>query len=281
MTTQTVDARIRQTPGALVVPFALLLIIYLPTLIDLVGDWWRDSNYSHGFLIPIVSGWLLWKKRDRLRELPTATDNRGLVLVVLGMIMFVLANGGAEYFTLRVSMVVTLVGLVFYLFGPLLVRAAWFEFFFLLFMIPIPYVIYFAATFPMQLLASKITATILNAIGMGVVRQGNIIHIHGYSLEVAEACSGMRSLVSLLGLGALYAYLSQKRFTPQLILFLSTIPIAVAANVFRVFVTSLLAYTVTEEVTQEPLHSIMGLSVFVVAFVMMFIVGQILKRVSR
>jgi exosortase len=197
------------------------------------------------------------------------------------MVMFVLANGGAEYFTLRVSMVVTLVGLVFYLFGPVLVRAAWFEFFFLLFMIPIPYVIYFAATFPMQLLASKITATILNAIGMGVVRQGNIIHIHGYSLEVAEACSGMRSLVSLLGLGALYAYLSQKRFTPQLILFLSTIPIAVAANVFRVFVTSLLAYTVTEDVTREPLHSIMGLSVFVVAFVMMFIVGQILKRVFR
>ena len=281
MTTSTVEARLKQSPGLLAVPFVLLLIIYLPTIIELVGDWWRDSNYSHGFLIPVVSGWLLWKKREKLRALPTRVDNRGLVIVILGMAMFILANGGAEYFTLRVSMLVTLVGLVYYLFGPSLVRGAWFEFFFLLFMIPIPYVIYFAATFPMQLIASKITAAVLNLIGMGVVRQGNIIHIHGYSLEVAEACSGMRSLVSLLGLGALYAYLSQKRFTPQVILFLSTIPIAVFANVVRVFVTSLLAYTVTEQVTQEPLHSIMGLLVFVVAFIMMFIVGQILKRVFR
>jgi len=281
MTTQTVEARFRQAPALLAVPFALLLLIYLPTLIDLVGDWWRDTNYSHGFLIPVVSGYLLWKKREQLREVATTVDNRGLVLVVLGMIMFVVANGGAEYFTLRVSMLVTLVGLIFYLFGPLLVRMAWFELFFLLFMIPIPYVIYFAATFPMQLLASKITAFILNGIGMGVVRQGNIIHIQGYSLEVAEACSGMRSLVSLLGLGALYAHLTQKRLSAQLILFLSTIPIAVIANVFRVFVTSLLAYTVTDEVTKEPLHSIMGLLVFVVAFAMMFVVGQILKRVYR
>lgn len=262
-------------------PFVLLVAVYLPTLLDLIADWWNDNNYSHGFLIPVVSGYLLWKKRGELARVPLAVNPRGLAVVIFGMLLFVAANGGAEYFTLRVSMVVTLIGLIYYLFGGPIVRKCWFELFFLLFMIPIPYVIYFAATFPMQLLASKITAAVLNLIGMGVVRQGNIIHIQGYSLEVAEACSGMRSLVSLLALGALYAYLTQKRFTAQAILFLSTIPIAVLANVFRVFVTSLLAYTVTDEVTQEPLHSLMGLSVFVVSFVMMFLVGQILKRVFR
>lgn len=262
-------------------PFAVLLGIYLPTLYDLVVDWYQDSNYSHGFLVPIVSGYLLWQKRAELGKIARKVDSRGLVVVVLGLVFFVLGNGAAEYFTVRFSFVLTLFGLVYYLMGPEFIRKTWFELFFLLFMIPIPYVIYFSATFPMQLLASKITAGVLNFIGMGVVRQGNIIHIPGYSLEVAEACSGMRSLISLLALGALYAYLTQKRFSAKIILFLSTIPIAVVANVFRVFVTSLLAYTVTNEVTQEPLHTIMGLSVFVVAFVMLFVEGWILRRVFK
>lgn len=281
MTTETMHARLTASAGLLAAPFALLLIIYLPALIDLVGDWWRDSNYSHGFLIPVVSGYLLWKKRDELRAAASQTDYRGLVLVALGMLMFVFANGGAEYFTLRVSFVVSLFGLIWFLFGRIVIGKSWFELAFLIFMIPIPYVIYFAATFPMQLLASKITASILNLIGMGAIRQGNIIHIQGYSLEVAEACSGMRSVMALLALGALYAYTTQRRFSGKLILFLSTIPIAVVANVIRVFVTSLLAYTVTEKVTHEPLHSIMGLSVFVIAFILMFLVGQLLKRVLR
>ena len=281
MTTETLDARATRSTGLLAVPFALLLLIYLPTLIDLVSDWWNDSNYSHGFLIPLVSGYLIWKKRDDLRATITTVDYRGLAFVALGMLMFVFANGGAEYFTLRVSFVVSLFGLIFFLFGPKIVGKTWFEVTFLVFMVPIPYVIYFAATFPMQLLASKITAGVLNMIGMGAIRQGNIIHIQGYSLEVAEACSGMRSVMSLLALGALYAYTTQKRFSGKLILFLSTVPIAVVANVFRVFVTSLLAYTVTEKVTHEPLHSIMGLSVFVIAFFLMFLVGQLLKKVLK
>ncbi|MCB2230076.1 exosortase/archaeosortase family protein [bacterium] len=279
MTTETLHARLTHSAGLLAVPFALLVVIYLPTLIDLVGDWWTDSNYSHGFLIPVVSGYLLWKKRDELQKSAAGFDYHGLVLVVLGMIMFVFANGGAEYFTLRVSFVVSLFGLIYFLFGRQIIGKSWFELVFLIFMVPIPYVIYFAATFPMQLLASKITAGILNFIGMGAIRQGNIIHIQGYSLEVAEACSGMRSVMALLALGALYSYTTQRRFSGKLILFLSTVPIAVVANVFRVFVTSLLAYTVTEKVTHEPLHSIMGLSVFVVAFILMFLFGQLLKKV--
>lgn len=279
MTTETLDARPVRSAGFLAIPFALLLIIYLPTLADLIGDWWHDSNYSHGFLIPVVSAYLLWKKRDELKAIAASVDYLGLAIVAFGMLLFVFANGGAEYFTLRVSFVVSLFGLVYFLFGRRVIGKTWFELVFLIFMVPIPYVVYFAATFPMQLLASKITAGVLNFIGMGAVRQGNIIHIQGYSLEVAEACSGMRSVMALLALGALYAYTTQRRFAGKLILFLSTIPIAVVANVFRVFVTSLLAYTVTENVTHEPLHSIMGLSVFFVAFILMFIVGQILRKV--
>jgi len=267
--------------GLIIIPFVLLFIFYLPTLYELVLDWATDGNYSHGFLIPAVSLWLLWQKKKEIASLTFAPDNRGLIVIILGLVLFIIGNAAAEYFTVRFSFIVTLFGLVFYLFGRELVKKSWFEFFFLVFMVPIPYVIYFALTFPMQLLASKITAGVLNIIGMNVIRQGNIIHIAGYSLEVAEACSGMRSLVSLMALGALFAYMTQKKFTAKLILFLATIPIAIIGNVFRVFITSLLAYTVTQDVAVEPLHSILSMSVFVVAFILMFITGLILKQVFK
>ena len=187
----------------------------------------------------------------------------GLILIIAGLGLFLAGTAAAEYFTARLSFIMILFGLVWYLFGGRMARGTWFAFFFLCFMIPVPYVVYYTVTFPMQVTATKITVSTLNLIGMAVVQQGNIIHIAGgYSFEVAEACSGMRSLVALLALGAIYAYWSQKRVISQLILFAATVPIAVLANVIRVLVTTLLASTVTLEVTQEPLHTIMGLSVF-------------------
>jgi len=260
---------------------AVLFLAYLPALIDLVYDWYSDSNYSHGFLVPLVSLWLLWKKRAVLAEIPRSKNTLGLIIVVIGMILFIVGNGASEYFTVRFSLVMTLFGLVLYIFGSPMIKKTWFEILFLVFMIPIPYVIYFSATFPMQLLASKVTVKMLSLIGMTVIRQGNIIHLPGEVLEVAEACSGLRSLISLLALGAIYAYMTQRGLTGKIILFLSTIPIAVAGNVFRVFVTALVAYTSDIEVTAEPLHTIMGLSVFVIAFILLFIFGAILKKVLK
>lgn len=263
------------------IPFLLLLIIYAPALLELVEDWYLDSNYSHGFLIPLVSLYMIWSKREELAAIPSSISPSGLVLVIVGIVMFIVGNSASEYFTVRLSFVIILIGLVRYLFGRQIMEKIWFELTFLIFMIPIPYVIYYTATFPLQLLASKITATILTFIGLDIVRQGNILHIPGYSLEVAEACSGMRSIVSLLALGALYAQMTQPNTARKIILFLSTIPLAIAANVFRVFVTTILAAVVGDEVAQEPLHSLFGMSVFVVAFTGLFLFGRILLRGKR
>ena len=260
---------------------SLLILAYLPTLIDLVTDWASDGNYSHGFLVPIISGYLIWRKRKELAELEKSTSRLGLAIVVIGMILFVLGNGASEYFTVRFSLVVTIFGLVLYLYGKRIIHNTWFEILFLFFMIPIPYVIYFSATFPMQLLASKVTVSALNFIGMSVVRQGNIIHLPNQSLEVAEACSGMRSLISLLALGAIYAYLSQKKLSAKIVLFLSTISIAVLGNIFRVFLTAIIVYTSETNVTEGAAHFLMGASVFVVTFILLFIFGAILKRIIR
>jgi exosortase len=278
---QTTPAKSTRLNVLAVIPYVVLLLVYLPALYDLVIEWYEDDNYSHGFLVPLVSLVLVWKKRRQLLSAVRQVDRKGLLVVLAGLGLFVVANGAAEYFTLRFSLVVTLFGLTYFLFGKEVVKLTWFSFFFLVFMIPIPYVLYYSATFPMQTLATKITVGVLDALGMGVIRQGNVIHISGYSLEVAEACSGIRSLVSLLALGALYAYLTQKRFSAQLILFLSSIPTAVIGNVFRVFLTALIIYTLTDRVTEEPWHSLMGMSVFVVAFVLLFLVGALLRRVFK
>jgi exosortase len=262
-------------------PFAALLLVYQPALFDLVRDWYYDSNNTHGFLIPPVVGFFLFRKRAELASAPRQRDWAGLVVVVIGMVLFVVANAAAEYFTLRFSFVLTIFGLVYFLFGREIVRLTAFEIGLLLFMIPIPYVIYYAVTFPMQLLSSKITVAALNLLGAAAVRQGNIIHLADTSLEVAEACSGIRSLMSLLTLGAIYAYLSQKRMWARGVLFLSTIPIAIIGNVGRVFVLSLLVYLLGIDATAEPWHSGLGLLVFVVALVMLFLEAALLRRLTR
>lgn len=259
----------------------MILLVYLPTIIDLVSDWWNDPNYSHGFLVPLISFYLIRKQKEALAEIETSSNRLGLVVIILGMILFVLGNGASEYFTVRFSLVLTIFGGALYIFGNAVVRKIWFALVFLVFMIPIPYVLYFSLAFPLQILASKVTSVLLNGIGMSVLRQGNILVLPNQTLEVAEACSGMRSLVSLLALGAIYAYMTQTRLSAQIILFASTVPIAVAGNIFRVFTTALIVYVSDVGVTEEPMHSIMGASVFIVAFILLFIFGAILRKLFR
>lgn len=257
------------------------LLVYLPIIYELITNWYDDPNYSHGFLIPVISAYLIWRKRQELIDIPKSVTGSGLILVIAGVLLYILGNAASEYFTVRFSMIVVLFGLVLYYLGAEVMRCVWFEILFLLFMIPVPYVIYFSATFPMQLLASKVTVFLLDGLGMPVIRQGNIIHLANQSMEVAEACSGMRSLVSLLALGAIYSYLTQKHLAGKILLFLSTIPVAVIGNIFRVFLTSIIVYTFDSSATTEPLHSLMGASVFVMAFILLFILGAITERIFK
>ncbi len=259
-----------------------LLVVYAPILYDLVRDWMTDSNYSHGFFIPLISGYLLWKKREAL---PVAVDPRGspfgLAIIAVAMLLLLGGVSAAEYFTARVSFVLALAGIVMYYAGTRFFRLCWFEITFLLFMIPIPYVIYYAVTFPLQLFATKVSMRALLLLGVPAVREGNIIHLQGISLEVAEACSGIRSMVSLVALGAMWAYIAHRSFLSRALIFLSTAPIAVATNVLRIIVTAVLAHVGRVFVTEEPLHSVMGIIVFVMAFIGFFALSTIITRVFR
>jgi len=251
------------------------LLAYLPVIYDLILDWYTDDNYSHGFLVPLVAGYFLWRQRKEWRKTAFRYTPAGWALVVLALGIFIIGTAGAEYFTVRCSLVFLLFGLAWTFGGRPILRLAWFPIAYLLFMIPVPYVVYYSATFPMQLLASKAAGIGLEIIGVPHRMQGNIILLPEYSLEVAEACSGLRSLVSLLALGAAYARLTQPTIGWQLALFVLTVPIALAANVFRVWATALGAYAISPKVAEDFLHEFSGIIVFVFSFIALFIIGGI------
>jgi exosortase len=259
----------------------LLLLTYLPVMVDLVKDWWQDSNYSHGFLIPLVSIYLAYKKWPKVAQSEQRPCWWGLGLLIFGLALLVLGTAGAEYFTARLSFVVVMAALVAYLYGKRALGLLLVSICYLLFMIPIPYTIYYSLTLPMQLLASKSAVGVLQFLGIPVLQAGNIMILPNYSLEVGEACSGLRSLVSLMALGFLFAYLTQKRNLHRALLFASTPVIAIIANVFRVSTTALGAYAVSPKLAEDFLHKLSGLLVFACSAFCLVILGGILSWVQK
>jgi len=244
--------------------FAILLF-NIPVFRDLIADWIRDNNYSHGFLIIPVSIFIFYRKRKEL-TFPAKSSGWGIILILAGCLAFIFGIAASEYFTTRFSLV-----LIFTF------RKVWFAFFFLLFMIPIPAIIYHSATLPMQLMATKITDYLLHVIGVPSIRQGNIIFLPEYTLEVAEACSGLRSLATLMALGALYAHLAMPGKARPVILFLATIPIAIITNIIRLLFTAIGAYAISTKMAEDFLHELSGLIVFITALIFLFILGAFLK----
>ena len=254
----------------------LIVLFNIPVFIDLVRDWIRDDNYSHGFLIIPISVFLFYRRRKGL-TFPAVSSNWGIALFVVGAIGMIFGVAASEYFTTRFSLVLIITGLSLYYLGKANFRKVWFSFFFLLFMIPIPAVIYYSATLPMQLFASKVTDNLLHLIGVPSVRQGNIIYLKEYTLEVAEACSGLRSLSTLMALGALYGNLTLTGKIRPIILFFSTIPIAIIANIIRLLFTAIGAYAVSTKLAEDFLHGLSGMMVFISALIIIIIFGAFLK----
>jgi exosortase A len=259
---------------------ACLVLLYFRVLQGLVSDWIHMPDFSHGFLIPIVSFYFVYERRKELSALSPSTAWGGFGLIVLGILFFLLGNLATEFFTMRFSMLVVLGGIVLFLLGKEFFKTLLFPIVFLIFMIPIPSVLMDRITFPMQLFASKVAAKSLYLIGIPALREGNIILLANTSLEVAEACSGIRSLISLLALSVVFAYFSQKTTLKRVLLVLSTFPIAIIANAARVTGTGILAHHYGDKVAQGFFHGFSGWILFVVAFICLFIVGSLLSRVG-
>ena len=254
----------------------LIAAVYSSIVPYMVKQWASDDNYSHGFLVPIIAGYFLWQRWPDIKGKIVKPDGMGLALLQL-----VVAWLGTEYFTLRSSLMVLLAGLVLYLFGRDVLKALALPIGYLIFMVPIPYIIYDALAFPLKLFITKSSVIILQMMGVVVMREGNIIMLPTTTLEVADACSGIRSLMSLLALAAAYAFMLQTSTLKRIILILSAVPIAIITNGMRVIITGILAQWWGAKAAEGFFHEFAGLAVFALAMVLLVAEGALLRRIGR
>jgi exosortase len=263
-----------------VVLSAALLWLYAPVLYRLVAQWVHDPNYSHGFFVPAFSLYVLWQKRDRLRRLPRRPSWSGLLILAIAVAVLTAGTLGAELFLSRTSFLIAIAGLVVLFFGWNYLRAVLFPWLFLWLMIPIPNILFNQITFPLQLLASKAAAFVLPLLGVPVLREGNVIQLPVMTLEVAEACSGIRSLMSLATLSIIYGYLLETRISTRVLLAIAAIPIAVIANGLRIIGTGLLVQYWDPEKAEGFFHAFSGWLIFVVSLILLFLLHKGLQKLQ-
>jgi exosortase len=271
-------ARIPWVPMGVI--FALLVICYFPVLKHLVWQWENDADMGHGFFVPIIAGYIAWQRRDKVLAVPVKPNYWGLLLIAWGAVQLIIGMLGVELFLQRTAFLISLVGAILTIGGTAVVRALAFPLFLLIFMIPIPTVVYTQITFPLQIFASRVAETVLGLLGIPVLRDGNVLELASQKLSVVEACSGIRSLLSLTFLSLVYAYFFDSKKWMRAALFVATIPIAILANAGRVTITGILSEW-RPDLAQGFFHSVEGWIIFLVAMVFMIITHQLINLVYR
>jgi exosortase len=256
---------------------ALILLIYHSILIKLVADWWQDPNFSHGFLVPIFSGYLVWTKRDVLRSTKIAPSWIGVGVVAFGLAVLLLGIYGAELTLSRVSFVIVLTGIVLAFGGFPMWREQRFALLVLLLAIPLPAILFNQITLPLQTLAAKAASSMLPLFAIPVLREGNVIMLPSMSLEVAEACSGIRSLMSLFTISIFYGYFMETSTTKRVILAMASVPIAIVANALRILGTGLCVQYWNPEKALGFFHEFSGWLIFLVSLVCLFLVHRLME----
>ena len=247
----------------------LLLWLYWPTLVHSVAQWLKP-DFGHGFFVPLFSAYVIWQERRRLSQIPLRPSWSGVPVLAFALCVLVVGQLGAELFSAPFSLLLVLAGLIILFLGWKFFRATLFPWAFLLLMIPIPTLLLSQITFPLQLLVSRISAETLRTIGIPVALQGNVLRLASMPLNVAEACSGIRSLTSLLTLAIIYGYLMEKRLWVRWLLALASLPIAVAANSVRIIGTGLLVQYWDPDMAEGTFHTGWGVLVFVMCLLMLY-----------
>jgi exosortase len=258
----------------------LLVVLYHRVAVKLVYDWYTIPDYSHGFLVPFFAAFLVWDKRKVLKTTPIEQTWSGIALIVFSIMVLILGVYGVELFTARMSFILLLTGLIATFFGWAMVRALRFPLLVLVLAIPFPAILFNRITFPLQLLASRIASDILPLLGVPTLHEGNVIELPIMKLEVAEACSGIRSLMSLFTLAVFYGYFLEKTTKRRVILALASIPIAVTANVARIVGTGLCVQYWDPDKALGFFHEFSGWVMFVVSLACLYLVHRAMRLIS-
>ena len=249
------------------VVLVLLAVLFGTILRDMVVQWWQDPNYSHGFVVPLFSGYLMWERRDRLVAAPSQGSWVGFAVLLAGVAELIIGEVGAENFLMRSSLIVILAGLVLFHGGRRTLSVVAFPLAFLFFMVPLPQIAFNAVAFPLQSFAAQNATAALESLGIPVLRDGNVIHLSRITLGVTEACSGIRSLISLLALAVAWSYVALSRPRARALLIVSAVPITIAANAARIVFTGLIGQYVAPEYAEGFFHSFSGWLIFLLAVV--------------
>ena len=260
---------------------SLVAALYGPLLTQMVAQWWQDPDYGHGFVVPLFVGYVLYQRRHKLRQVPLEPNNLGFPVMLGAIVLFLAGTLGAELFVSRSSLLFLFGGMILFFAGWKMLRAVAFPLAFLVLMIPQPALIYNQVTFPLQLMASRLSSNSLELVGIPVLREGNVLALPNYSLEVVEACSGIRSLMSLIALAVAYGYFVEQRLWARITLVALMLPIAVASNALRVVGAGVVTYFWGPQYAEGFFHFFQGWLIFVSAVACMLFVHWLLSRLTR
>jgi len=258
----------------------LLVAGYAPVLKRLVENWNMDPDMGHAFFVPVIAGYIAWKKQDQIAGVAAETNWWGLAVMIWGAFQYYIGTLGAELFLTRTSLVITIIGAVLLLGGMRYLKVFGFPLFLLFFMVPIPAIIYNQVTFPLQLLASRAAEGAISMLQIPVIREGNVLELASQKLNVVEACSGIRSLLTLTFLSLVYGYFFETRAWLRVVLFFSTIPIAIVANAGRVALTGVVS-EFRADLAEGTFHEAQGWVIFMVALCILVAVHQAILKVLR
>jgi exosortase len=257
-----------------------VVLVFWQVFVRLVDAWIVDGNYSHGFLIIPIALYFVWERRARLAAAELQPSWMGLVVLAGGIGILLAGLWGSELFLSRFAVIPVVIGMVWFLLGWNHLRILAFPIGFLLLMIPIPAIIFNQIAFPLQMFASRVGEWAISAVGIPVLREGNVLILAHTTLEVAEACSGIRSLVSLITLGIVYGYFMDPRAWVRVLIVLSAVPVAILANGARVAGTGMAAHWIGKEAAEGFFHEFSGWIVFLFAFVMILALQKFIVKVA-
>jgi exosortase len=243
-------------------------------------QWATDENMGHGFFVPVIAGWIAWQRKDQLLATPRRPSYWGLALVIWAGLQALAATLGAELFTARLAFVMAITGSVLFIGGKQWLKILSFPLVLLLFMIPIPQILYARLTLSLQMLASELGETLIGWMGIPVIRTGNLLQLPSQTLDIADACSGIRSLLSLGFLSLIYAYFADKRPWMRWALLIATVPIAIGANAIRVAVTGELS-EINTKLAQGTYHEMEGYVVFIVALAALLMTHRLISLIVK
>ena len=268
----------KRSPWLAAVLILFAVGLYSATLFHLVEQWWHDPNFSHGFVVAAFSLIVGWQGRERLTRLGPEPSWKGLLLIALSLLMFAIGSLENETFLARLSLLPMIAGLIAFLWGWNYFRALLFPWIFLILMIPLPDGLFHQITYPLQLLAAKVAAVLLPVLGVPVFRNGSVIYLPSMSLEVAEACSGIRSVFALLTVAVGYGYLMEHRLWARVVLAFASVPIAILANSLRIVGTGLLVQYWDTTKAAGFFHEFAGGLTFVASLAMLVLLDLFLRR---